>query len=221
MKDWAAATRTLAVSACAIALLGAVGCSSSGPNGNAGNQAIASRDRAAPRSPNMAAQLIGPECDAYAEAVPEGPGSVSGMAAVPVATAASNNVMLTRWSAAVSGKINPKVHLVDLLNGRQLTVFTPVDAAFEAVPPATMVTLSKPANSTAFKKLLAYHVLKGRVSPDGIVGTHSTLEGEDLEVTGSGENLQVNGAHITCGGITTTNATVYLIDAVLMPQSVS
>jgi uncharacterized surface protein with fasciclin (FAS1) repeats len=36
-------------------------------------------------------------------------------------------------------------------------------------------------------------------------------------VTGSGDNIMVNGAKVICGGVKTKNATVYLIDSVLMP----
>ena len=52
------------------------------------------------------------------------------MAQDPVAVAASNNPILKTLTAAVSGKLNPKVNLVDTLNGGEFTVFAPVDAAF-------------------------------------------------------------------------------------------
>ena len=172
-------------------------------------------------SPDMAARLVGPGCDAYAKAVPDGPGSVSGMAEDPVAVAAGNNPLLTTLVAAVSGKVNPKVDLVDTLNGGEFTVFAPVDDAFKQIPPAALKSLAKPAGAETLTQVLTYHVLPGQVAPDAIVGTHKTVEGEDLEVTGSGDNLEVNGAHIICGGVTTANATVYLIDAVMMPPSTS
>ena len=37
-----------------------------------------------------------------------------------------------------------------------------------------------------------------------------------MNVTGSGEGLKVNDAALVCGGVKTANATVYLIDTVLM-----
>ena len=40
-----------------------------------------------------------------------------------------------------------------------------------------------------------------------------------LTVSGSGDQLTVNGANVVCGGIKTTNATVYLIDSVLLPPA--
>ena len=57
---------------------------------------------------------VGPGCADYA-AVPSGAGSVEGMAADPVAVAASNNPLLTSLTAAVSGKVNPQVNLVTTL----------------------------------------------------------------------------------------------------------
>ena len=74
-----------------------------------------------------AADLVGPGCADYADAVPDGAGSVTGMSADPVAIAASNNPLLTTLVAAVSGKLNPDVNLVDTLNGGEFTVFAPVD----------------------------------------------------------------------------------------------
>jgi uncharacterized surface protein with fasciclin (FAS1) repeats len=38
-------------------------------------------------------------------------------------------------------------------------------------------------------------------------------------VTGSGNSLRVNGANVICGGVQTANATVYLVDSVLMPPA--
>ena len=43
------------------------------------------------------------------------------------------------------------------------------------------------------------------------------LDGEDVEVTGSGDSLMVNDSAVVCGGVQTENATVYLLDTVLMP----
>ena len=48
---------------------------------------------------------------------------------------------------------------------------------------------------------------------------HKTVEGGEVDVTGSGDNLMVNGAKVICGGVQTANATVYLIDTVLMPTN--
>ena len=165
-----------------------------------------------------AANLVGAGCAGYAEAVPEGEGSVAGMAEDPVATAASNNPILTTLTAAVSGGVNPDVNLVDTLNGDEYTVFAPVDDAFAKIDPATIEVLK--TDATLLTSILTYHVVPGQILPADIEGTHTTVNGADLEVTGSGDEIVVNGqSAVICGGVQTANATVYLIDTVLMPPA--
>jgi len=135
----------------------------------------------------------------------------------PVATAASNNPLLTTLVAAVSGQLNPDVNLVDTLNGDEFTVFAPVDDAFAKIDPATIEALK--TDSATLSSILTYHVVPGQVAPDEIAGMHTTVQGADLEVTGSGDDLMVNDATVICGGVQTANATVYLIDTVLMPPA--
>ena len=163
-----------------------------------------------------AGMLVGAGCSDYAEANPEGPGSVEGMAMEPVATAASNNPMLTTLTSAVSGGVNPEVDLVDTLNNGEYTVFAPVDDAFAQIDEATMQALQTDAD--LLTGILTYHVVEGQAAPDQVVGEHTTLNGAQLEVTGSGDELMVNGAGVVCGGVQTENATVYLIDQVLIPE---
>lgn len=158
---------------------------------------------------------VGPGCADYAEMVPEGDGSVEGMAQDPVATAAANNPLLTTLVSAVSGELNPDVNLVDTLNGGEFTVFAPVDDAFAKVDEQTIKTLSEDAD--LLTTVLTYHVVPGQVGPDEIAGEHETVQGETVTVEGEPEMLKVNDANVICGGVETANATVYLIDTVLMP----
>jgi uncharacterized surface protein with fasciclin (FAS1) repeats len=171
----------------------------------------------APETMDPAADLVGPGCAAYAEAVPDGAGSVAGMAKDPVAVAASNNPLLTTLVAAVSGQLNPDVDLVDTLNGDEFTVFAPVDEAFAKIDPATIEALK--TDSATLSSILTYHVVPGQIAPADIAGMHTTVQGADLEVTGSGDDWMVNDATVICGGVQTANATVYLIDTVLMPPA--
>jgi uncharacterized surface protein with fasciclin (FAS1) repeats len=164
-----------------------------------------------------AANLVGPGCAGYAEAVPDGAGSIDGMSQDPVAVAASNNPILTTLVAAVSGQLNPEVDLVDTLNGDEFTVFAPVDEAFAKIDPATIEALK--TDTEMLSAILTYHVVPGQIEPADIVGTHTTVQGADLEVTGSGDELMVNDAMVICGGVQTANATVYLIDSVLLPPT--
>lgn len=164
-----------------------------------------------------AADLVGPGCADYAAANPSGPASVEGMSQVPVAVAASNNPMLTTLTSAVSGQLNPQVNLVDTLNNGQYTVFAPTDAAFGKLPASTIDQLK--SDSNLLSRILTYHVVQGQLSPAKVVGSHKTLQGANVNVTGQGNNLRVNNAGVVCGGVPTANATVYLIDTVLMPPA--
>lgn len=161
------------------------------------------------------AYLVGPGCMEYADTVPSGAGSVDGMAMDPVATAASNNPLLTTLTAAVSGQLNPDVDLVATLNGGEFTVFAPVDDAFGKIDQATIDTLA--TDSDLLTSILTYHVVPGQILPEDLPGTHATVQGSNVEVTGSGDSLMVNDAMVICGGVQTANATVYLVDTVLMP----
>ena len=170
-----------------------------------------------PMEMDPAANLVGPGCAAYADAVPDGAGSVEGMSQDPVAVAASNNPLLTTLVSAVSGQLNPDVDLVDTLNGSEFTVFAPVDDAFAKIDPATIEALK--TDSATLSSILTYHVVPGQIDPADIDGMHKTVQGAELEVTGSGDDLMVNDAKEICGGVKTANATVYLIDTVLMPPA--
>jgi len=178
----------------------------------------AAEETMAPESEmDPAANLVGAGCAGYAEAVPDGEGSVAGMAEDPVATAASNNPILTTLTAAVSGGVNPDVNLVDTLNGSEFTVFAPTDAAFAKIDPATIEKLK--TDSNLLSSILTYHVVPGQASPAQVTGMHKTVQGGEVNVTGMGTSLKVNNAGVVCGGVRTANATVYLIDTVLMPPA--
>jgi uncharacterized surface protein with fasciclin (FAS1) repeats len=200
-------TRSLVLAAVTGLALATTACGGSSPASSASGPSSA-----APMS-----APVGPGCADYARQVPSGAGSVDGMAQDPVAVAASNNPLLKTLVAAVSGKLNPKVNLVDTLDSGQFTVFAPVDAAFAKVPAATVDTLK--TDPGPLTKLLTYHLLPTQVSPDKIVGEQRTVEGSTVTVAGTPGHLTVNGAEVICGGVHTANATVYLIDGVLTPQS--
>jgi uncharacterized surface protein with fasciclin (FAS1) repeats len=172
----------------------------------------------APMAPSMAPSgSAAGEFGAGCAAVPtdaSNPGSFAAMAKVPVATAASGNPVLSTLVTAVK-----KANLVDSLNSAQgITVFAPANSAFDKIPSNTLNGVL--ADNDQLTKVLTYHVVPGRLSPDQLAGTHKTLEGQDLTVAGSGTAFTVNGnSSVVCGNVQTENATVYIVDAVLMPQS--
>ncbi|GAA1729719.1 cell surface glycolipoprotein Mpt83 [Isoptericola hypogeus] len=223
-------TRTAAAGFATLALLGLAACSSETEPADTSTEESMTQESPSPTEEPMdemesegsedmamdpAANLVGPGCEAYAEQVPDGAGSITGMSTDPVAVAASNNPMLKTLTSAVSGELNPDVDLVDTLNGGEFTVFAPVDDAFAQVDQKTLDTLSTDAD--LLTTVLTYHVVPGQLLPEDVAGEHETVQGDTLEVTGSGDEMKVNDASVVCGGVMTQNATVYLVDSVLMP----
>lgn len=153
---------------------------------------------------------FGPGC----AAVPAtGDGSFQGMATAPVATAASANPLLSTLVTAVK-----EADLVDTLNSTDdITVFAPTNDAFKALDPATLdAAMADPKG--LLTTVLTNHVVKGRIAPADLAGEHTTLGGGTITVTGSGEDFSIGSAKVVCGNVQTANATVYIIDGVLLPQ---
>lgn len=218
--------RALMIGVAAFAAIGLSACSS-GSSSNEGSStsamsssmSSAMSSSAEPMTSSTAAapagSLIGSGCAAYAEQVPSGPGSVAGMGKDPVTVAASNNPMLKTLTQALSGQLNPNVNLVETLDSGQFTVFAPTDDAFAKLDPATVEKLK--TDSDLLTSILTYHVVPGQLSPAQVAGEHKTVQGATVNVTGAGDELKANDAGLVCGGVMTANATVYMIDTVLMP----
>ena len=218
--------RTLAGLTLAVGLVAA--CSSAGGASTAPTTAPTTAPSMAPESmapEAMAPESMAPSASAAAmdgpfgaacSAVPaSGAGSFDGMAADPVATAASNNPVLSTLVTAVTA-----AGLGDTLNSAEdITVFAPTNDAFTALDAATLdAAMADPTG--LLTTVLTYHVVPGRLAPDALAGTHTTLQGDELEVAGSGESFTVNGeAAVVCGNVQTANATVYIIDGVLLPPA--
>jgi uncharacterized surface protein with fasciclin (FAS1) repeats len=179
--------------------------------GTSAGAAAATPSAAQAMSAGSTSQPFGTGC---AQVPGSGAGSFSGMAQDPVATAASHNPLLSTLVTAVQ-----KAGLVDTLNSaKNITVFAPSNAAFAKIPKSTLASVL--ANKTELTKILTYHVLPVELGPSALAGTHKTLEGSNLTVTGSGQTFTVNGtAKVVCGDVHTANATVYIINTVLMPKS--
>lgn len=157
-----------------------------------------------------AAAPFGPACSSVPKS---GKGSFTGMAQDPVATAASNNPALSTLVTAVK-----KAGLVDTLNSAPaLTVFAPANSAFAKLPKAQLNAVL--ANKKDLTTLLTGHVVQGRLSPAKLAGDHKSLAGTTIKVSGSGEKFTVDGdSQVVCGNVQTANATVYIVDTVLMAK---
>jgi uncharacterized surface protein with fasciclin (FAS1) repeats len=210
--------RTAGILAVTLALgLGLAACGGSNDSDNAGSTADApttnpatSAPASTPASSTAAgAQTFGPACSAIPKS---GSGSFDGMVKDPVATAASNNPLLSTLVTAVT-----KAGLTDTLNGAPgLTVFAPTNDAFAKLPKGTLDKVL--ANKSMLTAILTHHVVSGQLDPTAIVGSHTTLDKDKVTVSGDTSGMTVDGAKVLCGNIPTANATVYVIDTVLMPQ---
>ena len=160
-------------------------------------------------------EMAAPEGEGCA-AVPEsGDGSFEGMAQDPVATAASNNPALSTLVTAVG-----EADLVDTLNtGGPFTIFAPVNDAFAKIPEADLNAVL--ADKDQLTSILTYHVVPERIEPADLGGTYKTVNGAELTVSGEAPSFDVGDGQATviCSGVQTANATVYLIDSVLMPPA--
>jgi uncharacterized surface protein with fasciclin (FAS1) repeats len=170
-----------------------------------------------PAPPTTAASMTasGPFGAACSAVPASGAGSLEALAQDPVATAAANTPQLSTLVTAVK-----KADLAGTLNNAQgITVFAPTNDAFAAVPKPTLdKALGDPKG--LLTTVLTYHVVPGQLTPDQLAGSHKTLQGSTIQVSGSGQDFKVNGnSSVVCGNIQTANATVYLIDQVLLPKS--
>ncbi|MEV8342731.1 fasciclin domain-containing protein [Streptomyces niveus] len=202
----------------AVALpLALTSCSSDDSKDTKSESSSAAEDTAAPEDTaddaagDSADAPFGPAC----ASVPKtGPGSFDGMGQAPVATAASNNPELSTLVAAVK-----KAGLVDTLNtAENITVFAPTNDAFAKIPKADLDAVL--ADKAMLTKILTYHVVGEKLAKKQLEsGTYDTLQKTTLTTAGSGDEYKVNdSASVVCGDVPTANATVHIIDTVLMPK---
>ncbi|WNG86346.1 fasciclin domain-containing protein [Mycobacterium sp. ITM-2016-00317] len=154
----------------------------------------------------------GPDCGAFKEALP----NWKGLANMPVSTALASIPDISTFNSAISGQLNPAVNITSVLDNGPYVVFAPTDEAFAALPPEQLEVLR--TDPAALTSLVYYHAFLGLLGPDDVKGQRPTQEGTEIEVTGSGGDIQVNEtAEVVCGGIQAENARIYIVDKVLNP----
>jgi uncharacterized surface protein with fasciclin (FAS1) repeats len=187
-------------------VLTAAACGSSAPGAaapGASHHPMASHAGAAPGT-------FGPDCGMVPTT---GMGSMHGMSMDPVVTAASHNPLLTTLAADVKAAGLTG----DLDSMHTITVFAPANAAFAKLGASAMSMMHSKAELT---KILKYHVVSGQITPAELAHgmTLTTLEGGTLKASKMGAVYEVNNAGVICGNIHTANATVYIINKVLLPM---
>ena len=145
--------------------------------------------------------------------------STSSTAAAP----AQSNIVQT---AVAAGEFKTLVSLVKqaglagaLSGPGPLTVFAPTDAAFAAVPKATLAELAK--NPAKLKAVLLNHVVKGDVTAAQVTKLKSakTLEGGSVPIRVTSGKVYVGDAQVTKTNVMTSNGVIHVINRVLIPAS--
>ncbi|HET9093751.1 MAG TPA: fasciclin domain-containing protein [Solirubrobacteraceae bacterium] len=150
--------------------------------------------------------------------------------AVPVATSASaqaggmtaqkNIVALAASDPQLSTLVSlvKKAGLVKALSGTtKLTVFAPTNAAFAAVPKATLAKLAR--NKKELAGVLDYHVVPGVVTAAQaeMLKSAKTLEGKRLKIAVRGGHVFINDAKVIKANVMASNGVVHIINRVLLP----
>lgn len=190
----------------AVAALALVGCSTMDNDSGAEAPPPVSAPTSAPAN---ATEPVGPACSSLPTS---GPGSPAALADQPVASAAAQSPALSTLVAAVQ-----QAGLVDTLNNAEdITIFAPTNDAFAKIPAATLNEVL--ADQQALTDILTYHVVGQRSTPADLEsGSLTTLQGGTITTAKAGDTYTANDATVLCGNVQTRNATVYLIDTVLMP----
>lgn len=163
-------------------------------------------------------EMVEPVGEACSAIPADGEGSSAGMADDTAGTAASNNPVLSTLVDAVTA-----ADLVDALNdpAAEYTIFAPANNAFEKIPAEDLDALL--ADTDALTDVLTYHVFaEGKMDAAALSEeTELTmLNGDTATLAMEGETLTINGeSMVVCGNVTTANATVHIIDTVLMPPA--
>ncbi|MBK8555911.1 MAG: fasciclin domain-containing protein [Lewinellaceae bacterium] len=112
-----------------------------------------------------------------------------------------------------------------------VTVFAPVNDAFENLPAGTVETLLKPENKGTLTTVLTYHVVTGRYDFDALAKMIKKGDNKLKTVSGGTLTVMMNGAHniavqdengnvanINTYDVYQSNGVIHSIDKVLLPK---
>jgi uncharacterized surface protein with fasciclin (FAS1) repeats len=172
------------------------------------------RGRAAgARPPGAFGRLFGTGC---AQLLPTwGAGSRRGLPRLPVATAIAQVPLLSELSRAIT-----LAGLTRMLNtAPALTVFAPDNAAFQGLGPGNLHALFSTRSDLA--PVVKFQIVAGRVQATELARHQvlTTIAGTKIYPARAAPSYLVNNAWITCGNLRTANATVYIVNQVVIPAT--
>lgn len=109
-----------------------------------------------------------------------------------------------------------------LVNAGPLTVFAPINAAFDALPAGTVDDLLKPENKAKLAEILTRHAAPGSYNEDALKKEARKgrklymATGDYLDVVVEGDVIFVGGAKVI-GTIQTSNGIINVVDKVILP----
>jgi uncharacterized surface protein with fasciclin (FAS1) repeats len=99
------------------------------------------------------------------------------------------------------------------------TVFAPTNAAFKQLPKGTLTELTKTTNRNELRSLLWHHIALYQINAAS-APMQNMGDGQNVTISSNGQKLlMVNNAHIVGGPIYTHDATIYMINKVLIPSA--
>lgn len=105
---------------------------------------------------------------------------------------------------------------------KEYTVFAPTDAAFAGMPESELRELLLPSSRKRLVQLLAYHVVKGRLTSDRLIDgqTLTNITGHTLVIHKQGNTITIEDgrasvADVVQSDIRATNGVIYSINKVL------
>ena len=110
--------------------------------------------------------------------------------------------------------------LEEVLNGKgPFTIFAPVNIAFSNLPQGSFDDLVKPTNKQKLSDIMTFHVIAGKNLVTDLSNGQKlkTVNGQELSVTVSNDEIRINGAKILAQNMQGSNGVVHSIDAVNMP----
>ena len=207
--------RGLAAAAVIAGVTLAAGCASNDTASQAGSGTTGASPTGSPSAAAGPAEAAGPFGPSCPKLPASGPGSAAALASEPVAAAAAQTPALSTLVTAVTS-CRARRHA--RIGAEAITLFAPTNDAFSKIPKATLAKVL--ADKKALSEILTYHVVGERRAPTELAaGTLPTLQGGSVATKKTGDAYTVNDARVLCGNLQTRNATVYLIDTVLMPKT--